>query len=249
MFEPDKDELLSRTIIDNLTADPEQPWMEYRHGKPITQKQLSALLRPYGITSETVHPPDVDHGKGYKRQRFEEAFERYLPASPENGISKRASVQVALPQGQGDQNRCVQEGSLHASKNDEFAYSRSGLHACTLENPEIGPSRHVEIVAEPSDQTEPAAAELDETTSTVTAETSIAPAADLDLARAKVETPKPNGRLRAQHDAQSDDGSIPPSLRRCEQCGEPPDATKGAVTERDFGGISHWLHDRCDFEL
>ena len=42
---------------------------------------------------------------------------------------------------------------------------------------------------------------------------------------------------------------IPPSLRRCEQCGAPSDPSKGAVTARDFGGIQHWLHARCDFEF
>jgi hypothetical protein len=47
----------------------------------------------------------------------------------------------------------------------------------------------------------------------------------------------------------ADDGGIPSCLRRCEQCGEPSDADKGAVTPRDFGGIQHWLHERCDFEF
>jgi putative DNA primase/helicase len=47
----------------------------------------------------------------------------------------------------------------------------------------------------------------------------------------------------------ADDLSIPPSLRRCEQCGAPSDPNKGAVTQRDFGGIRHWLHPRCEFEF
>ena len=42
---------------------------------------------------------------------------------------------------------------------------------------------------------------------------------------------------------------IPLCLRRCEQCGEPSDPDKGAVTQRDFGGIRHWLHAGCDFRL
>jgi hypothetical protein len=47
----------------------------------------------------------------------------------------------------------------------------------------------------------------------------------------------------------ADDGSIPPLLRRCEQCGAPSDPIKGAVMPRDFGGVWHWLHERCDFEF
>ena len=46
-----------------------------------------------------------------------------------------------------------------------------------------------------------------------------------------------------------DDGSIPPCLRRCEQCGAPSDPKKGTVMPRDYGGIEHWLHERCDFEF
>ena len=52
-----------------------------------------------------------------------------------------------------------------------------------------------------------------------------------------------------QGDLSLDDGDIPPCLRRCEQCGAPSDPDKGAVTLRDFGGIRHWLHERCDFEF
>jgi hypothetical protein len=46
-----------------------------------------------------------------------------------------------------------------------------------------------------------------------------------------------------------DDRDIPACLRRCEQCGEPSDPDKGAVMPRDYGGIQHWLHERCDFEF
>jgi hypothetical protein len=46
-----------------------------------------------------------------------------------------------------------------------------------------------------------------------------------------------------------DDDDMPPFLRRCEQCGEPSDADRGAVMQRDFGGIWHWLHAGCDFEF
>jgi hypothetical protein len=56
-------------------------------------------------------------------------------------------------------------------------------------------------------------------------------------------------KLKVVQGDPSDDGSIPPSLRRCEQCGEPTDPDKGAVMPRDFGGVQHWLHERCDFQF
>src|SRR5262249_10992130 len=62
-----------------MTADPERPWAEWKRGKPLTQKQLAGLLRPFGIISETVSIPGLADAKGYKRVRFEEAWEAYLP--------------------------------------------------------------------------------------------------------------------------------------------------------------------------
>jgi hypothetical protein len=54
---------------------------------------------------------------------------------------------------------------------------------------------------------------------------------------------------RAQVAELADSLDIPDSLRRCEQCGEPSNPDKGAVMQRDVGGIPHWLHARCDFEF
>ena len=62
MFKKGVDCLLSKEIIAELTADPEQPWAEYKRDKAITQKQLAALLRGYRIFPSTVHPPDPRQG-------------------------------------------------------------------------------------------------------------------------------------------------------------------------------------------
>jgi putative DNA primase/helicase len=70
--------LLSRVIVKELTADEEKPWATYRRDKPLTQKQLANLLGDFQIISEEVHPDDDKHGKGYRRDRFEEAWARYL---------------------------------------------------------------------------------------------------------------------------------------------------------------------------
>ena len=60
-----------------------------------------------------VHPPAKRHGKGYKRVRFEEAWEAYLPgqntSSAQNGFPKRASVQMPMERAQPSDFRSVQE--------------------------------------------------------------------------------------------------------------------------------------------
>jgi hypothetical protein len=75
----DGDVIRSSDLVAKLTADPERPWAEWRHGRPLTQKQLAGLLAPFHIISLTVHPPGLQDGKGYRRTDFEEAWAAYCP--------------------------------------------------------------------------------------------------------------------------------------------------------------------------
>ena len=81
IFEQRKvDALPSAVLVDDLTKDPEGLWAEYgMRGEPITAKQVASLLAPYKI-----HPDVVRDGtrtyRGYKREWFKDAFERYLPS-------------------------------------------------------------------------------------------------------------------------------------------------------------------------
>src|SRR5215471_8935370 len=42
----DADIIRSADLVTKLAADPERPWAEWRHGRPVTQKQLASLLAP-----------------------------------------------------------------------------------------------------------------------------------------------------------------------------------------------------------
>jgi putative DNA primase/helicase len=106
LFESENEDLLgsskmvlsSREIVEKLKEDEEAPWFTFAKGKPITQRQLANLLRPFGITSGTVYPNpgSNDHYKGYKRLQFEEAWTRYLGAEDQesNGTSDRSGCRV-----------------------------------------------------------------------------------------------------------------------------------------------------------
>lgn len=64
-----------------ITDDPEAPWATHNLGKPLTARQLSAILAPYGIHSKTVRfGPAMP--KGFEYAQFQDAFARYLPADP-----------------------------------------------------------------------------------------------------------------------------------------------------------------------
>jgi putative DNA primase/helicase len=93
----DDDVIRSSDLVAKLTADAERPWAEWKHGRPLTQKQLAGLLAPFHIISLTVHPPGLPDGKGYRRIDFEEAWAAYCPVqntSPQQSLRFR-SVQTS----------------------------------------------------------------------------------------------------------------------------------------------------------
>jgi putative DNA primase/helicase len=131
-------EMRSEALVSALKADPELPWAEWLRGKGLTQKHLAGLLKPFGIRSETVHPPGQSHGKGYKRGRFEPVWERYCPGQMLAPSPEPAFEACKRGTGTSGDFRSVQDGSPHASKNDHLSYSHEGLHACTDRKPESG---------------------------------------------------------------------------------------------------------------
>jgi hypothetical protein len=58
----------------------EEPWRQYRHGKPIADEALASLLRPYGI--RPAHDPRRTT-RGYYAADFADAWARYLPPPEE----------------------------------------------------------------------------------------------------------------------------------------------------------------------
>jgi hypothetical protein len=62
-----------------LAAD--APWAEL-HGKPINARQLAAMLKTYSVNSTKV-TIDGRSLQGYRREHLWDAWQRYLPPSPE----------------------------------------------------------------------------------------------------------------------------------------------------------------------
>jgi Protein of unknown function (DUF3631) len=83
------DRLPSATLVAELAKDADGPWVSYgRNGKTITQRQVATLLSDFTTPSGTkIKPHNIRAEgkitKGYAREEFIDAFERYLsPASP-----------------------------------------------------------------------------------------------------------------------------------------------------------------------
>jgi Protein of unknown function (DUF3631) len=135
-------------LIDKLTADPERPWADWRHGRPLSQKQLAGLLRPFSIVSTTVHPAGLPHGKGYRQADFEEAWTAYCPSS--NTLPAQSSFSEACKRASADEMgttsdfRSVREDTSHASKNGKLSHSHAGLHGCTHREAGNGGEGHID---------------------------------------------------------------------------------------------------------
>ena len=69
-------------LIAALVADDEESWATYNRGKPLSPRQLAKQLGAYGIKSKTVRLSNGTTPKGYDLSEFEDAFARYLAATP-----------------------------------------------------------------------------------------------------------------------------------------------------------------------
>ena len=100
------------------------------------------MLRPFGVTSETVHISGLSDAKGYKRAKFEEVWEAYLTA--QNDAARQATVSEASkrPNADGTGTFCTfpkrPNSFQDGSKNGKLAYSRSGLDAWTDRKAKVG---------------------------------------------------------------------------------------------------------------
>jgi hypothetical protein len=74
------DALPSAKLCDALAEVDGAPWADCSHGRPITPNKLASLLKPFGIAPGTVRIGD-DTPKGYRRNAFAEAWNRYLDAT------------------------------------------------------------------------------------------------------------------------------------------------------------------------
>jgi len=95
----------TKALIDSLCSDKERPWATWnKNEKPITDRQLGNLLAKFEIISETVHPyetGEVKDLKGYKRARFNDAFDRYLTSANDASPGFRGPQTSCCPNADG----------------------------------------------------------------------------------------------------------------------------------------------------
>jgi Protein of unknown function (DUF3631) len=72
--------MASADICQHLAGMEDRPWPEWRQGKAITPRQLAVVLAPFGIRPANLRGMDGRVPKGYYREAFAEAWDRYLPS-------------------------------------------------------------------------------------------------------------------------------------------------------------------------
>jgi Protein of unknown function (DUF3631) len=110
-------EVRSADLVQRLIELEGRPWAELSHGKPLTQNRLARLLKPLAIGPGNVGPEN-SRARGYMRDQFQEAFERYL-----------------APQAPSEVHRCTEGDEIRTSRISE---PHSQEHGCALgkcENP------------------------------------------------------------------------------------------------------------------
>jgi Protein of unknown function (DUF3631) len=80
-------------LISKLSEIEESPWGDWRGGKPISGHALSQVLKPYRIRTMAVWVEGATV-RGYKREQFKRAWERYLPAAPVPAVRNVRNVRT-----------------------------------------------------------------------------------------------------------------------------------------------------------
>lgn len=88
------DRIATADLLAELSEDDEGPWADWRGAGGMTPRGLASLLRRYEIRSRTVRLADGSTPKGYLRDQFEDAWDRYLPEST-GSIRHNATTRIA----------------------------------------------------------------------------------------------------------------------------------------------------------
>jgi hypothetical protein len=151
----DKEAMASADLVAALVADAEWPWVEWTRGRPLTQRQLARLLKPFFIIPQTVHIHGSKDAKGYSRIAFEEAWAAYLPGQDASSRQFRPSDPSKRPNPDGMGTSCnfrsVQAAAPDGSKNSNLSNSHAGLDAWTDRKPESGARKDSAATETPSD--------------------------------------------------------------------------------------------------
>ena len=119
IFEEQKDPERQRTLFTSelmtaLLSMTDRPWLDCGHnGRAMTERQMSELLKPFGIKTHKNVRRSTQQAKGFRAEEFAEAYARYLPGLGGVPGSRGPNTENPPRSGSGDGS---QEGSHDGSQ-------------------------------------------------------------------------------------------------------------------------------------
>lgn len=112
--------LFSSELVERLNALEEAPWGGWSHGRGLDTRALARLLKPFGVRPHPIRIGDKSGLKGYERELFGDAWERYLAPQVNNvNIINNGSTKPNLGSTDGQQ-----EGQQELGERDRDAERR-----------------------------------------------------------------------------------------------------------------------------
>ena len=137
------DVIRSADLVAKLIADPERPWAEWRHGKPITQKQLAGLLGPSASSPRrsirrTIARQGLQASPSSRRRGRPISLVRMRVCGHNFSLPKRPSVQMPMEWALLAIFEASREASPHGSKNANLSTAMRVCDAWTDRKSENG---------------------------------------------------------------------------------------------------------------
>jgi len=118
LFRKGVERLPTSHILQALNAGGERPWATFDKGRPMTPRNLAAILKPFGIRSKQYRFEDGTNGRGYSAGDFGDAFKRYLgPSDVLQPLHSNGSITYANLDALQESKHVTQEES-HKPNND-----------------------------------------------------------------------------------------------------------------------------------
>jgi hypothetical protein len=122
--------LPTKVLLKRLHELEERPWSAWGTAKkPMTDKAIGDLLRPYGVRSGTVRI-GLSTSKGYYLRSFQDAFMRYLSLAP---LSKRHTVTTPTSPSENESLASVTGTACDGSETAGNASKSAGCDGVTLQ--------------------------------------------------------------------------------------------------------------------
>jgi hypothetical protein len=122
------DPIFTKELLRWLEKAEGRPWAAYgRSGKPIIDRQVAKLLSPFDIIPDTVHRGQ-EQAKGYKKDAFAEAWERYPKPK---GAAQPYSRTNATGAGTSEDFASVREADPYGCEKNDLSNNGGPLYACT----------------------------------------------------------------------------------------------------------------------